>query len=66
MTWGGAFENMERARRAAGNRGAYYVGSCFFCSSGRFRSLRYATLIMINLPFALIGGVVSLWLADNI
>jgi cobalt-zinc-cadmium resistance protein CzcA len=27
-----------------------------------FNSLRQATLIILNLPFALIGGIVALWL----
>ena len=33
----------------------------FFLLYWAFHSVRYASLIMVNLPFALIGGVVSLW-----
>ena len=29
-----------------------------------FNSLKYATLIIVNLPFALVGGVAALWLRD--
>ena len=32
----------------------------------RLSLLRYATLIIMNLPFAFIGGIVSLWITGNI
>jgi cobalt-zinc-cadmium resistance protein CzcA len=38
------------------------IGLIYFLLFLAFNSWRYATLIIINLPFALIGGVVSLWL----
>jgi HME family heavy-metal exporter len=31
---------------------------------GRYRSATLATMIMINIPFALIGSVVAMWIAD--
>ena len=37
----------------------------FFLLFWAFHSLRYATLIIVNLPFALIGGMVSLWLTGQ-
>ncbi len=37
----------------------------FFLLFWAFHSVRYASLIIINLPFALIGGVVSLWLSGQ-
>jgi len=41
------------------------LGLVFFLLFWAFHSLRYATMIIINLPFALIGGVVSLWLSGQ-
>ena len=39
------------------------IGLIFFLLFSAFNSLRYASLIIMNLPFALIGGIFSLWLA---
>jgi heavy metal efflux system protein len=41
------------------------LGLVFFLLFWAFHSLRYATLIILNLPFALVGGVVSLWLSGQ-
>ena len=41
------------------------LGLVFFLLFWAFHSFRYATLIILNLPFALIGGVVSLWLSGQ-
>ena len=65
VTWGGAFENMERANARLLIVVPITLGLVFFLLFWAFHSLRYATLIMINLPFALIGGVVSLWLSGQ-
>ena len=37
------------------------IGIMFLLLYVSFNSFRYATLIMLNLPFALIGGIVGLW-----
>ncbi|TKB75384.1 MAG: efflux RND transporter permease subunit [Nitrospira sp.] len=65
ITWGGAFENMERANARLLIVVPITLGLVFFLLFWAFHSLRYATLIMINLPFALIGGLVSLWLSGQ-
>ena len=41
------------------------LGLVFFLLVWTFHSLRYAALIMVNLPFAAIGGVVALWLSGE-
>jgi cobalt-zinc-cadmium resistance protein CzcA len=41
------------------------LGLVFFLLFWAFHSFRYATLIILNLPFALIGGLVSLWLSGQ-
>ncbi|MDE3042825.1 MAG: efflux RND transporter permease subunit [Nitrospirota bacterium] len=65
VTWGGAFENMERANARLLLVVPITLGLVFFLLFWAFHSLRYATLIIMNLPFALIGGVVSLWLSGQ-
>ena len=65
VTWGGAFENMERANARLLIIVPVTLGLVFFLLFWAFHSLRYATLIVLNLPFALIGGVVSLWLSGQ-
>ncbi|TKB87489.1 MAG: efflux RND transporter permease subunit [Nitrospira sp.] len=65
VTWGGAFENMERANARLLIVVPVTLGLVFFLLFWAFHSLRYATLIIMNLPFALIGGVVSLWLSGQ-
>ncbi|MBM4125860.1 MAG: efflux RND transporter permease subunit [Nitrospira sp.] len=65
VVWGGAFENMERANQRLMIVVPVTLGLVFFLLFWAFHSLRYATLIILNLPFALIGGVVSLWLSGQ-
>ncbi|HSA61517.1 MAG TPA: CusA/CzcA family heavy metal efflux RND transporter [Nitrospiraceae bacterium] len=65
VTWGGAFENMERANARLLIVVPITLGLVFFLLFWAFHSLRYATLIILNLPFALIGGVVALWLSGQ-
>jgi cobalt-zinc-cadmium resistance protein CzcA len=65
ISWGGAFENMERANARLLVVVPITLGLVFFLLFWAFHSLRYATLIILNLPFALVGGVVSLWLSGQ-
>jgi len=65
VVWGGAFENMERANARLLIVVPITLGLVYFLLFWAFHSLRYATLIILNLPFALIGGVVSLWLSGQ-
>ncbi|MDH4097539.1 MAG: efflux RND transporter permease subunit, partial [Nitrospira sp.] len=65
VVWGGAFENMERANARLLIVVPITLGLVFFLLFWAFHSVRYAMLIMLNLPFALIGGVVSLWLSGQ-
>jgi cobalt-zinc-cadmium resistance protein CzcA len=65
MTWGGAFENMERANARLMIVVPITIGLIFFLLFWTFHSYRYATLIILNLPLALVGGIVSLWLSGQ-
>jgi cobalt-zinc-cadmium resistance protein CzcA len=65
ITWGGSFENMERAMARLRVIVPITIGLIFLLLYSSFDSLRQATLIILNLPFALIGGVVALWLTGE-
>jgi cobalt-zinc-cadmium resistance protein CzcA len=63
LTWGGQFENQQRAMKRLMLIIPLTVGLIFFLLFLTFNSLRLAALVVLNLPFALIGGVLSLFLA---
>jgi len=65
MEWGGQFENMERARRHLMIIVPITIGAIFFLLFLLFRSLRFAALIILVLPFASIGGVASLYFSGE-
>lgn len=63
ITWGGAFENQQRAMRRLMIIVPLTIGLIFFLLFSTFNSFRYAGLIIMNLPFALIGGILALFFA---
>lgn len=63
ITWGGQFENQQRAMAKLMIIGPVAVGFIFLLLFATFRSIRLAILVILNLPFALIGGVFSLWIS---
>ena len=64
MTWGGQFENQRRATRRLLVIVPASIILIFILLFSAFGSVRYAALVLVNLPFALIGGVAALWLRD--
>jgi heavy metal efflux system protein len=60
-TWGGQFENQQRAMARLMIVGPIAVGLILLLLFITFRSLRLAMLVIFNLPFALIGGVFALY-----
>jgi cobalt-zinc-cadmium resistance protein CzcA len=65
ISWGGAFENMDRANTRLLLVVPVTIGLILFLLFWTFHSFRYAALIMLNLPLAMVGGVVSLWLSGQ-
>ncbi len=63
ITWGGAFENQQRAMKRLYIIVPLTIALVFFLLFTTFNSLRYAALIILNLPFALIGGILGLWIS---
>ncbi|MCC6395509.1 MAG: efflux RND transporter permease subunit [Bacteroidetes bacterium] len=62
-TWGGQFENQQRAMNTLLIIGPVAIGLILLLLFVTFRSIRLALLVLTNLPFALIGGVFALWLS---
>jgi cobalt-zinc-cadmium resistance protein CzcA len=62
-TWGGQFENQQRAMSKLMIIGPIAVGLILLLLFVTFRSMRLAMLVIFNLPFALIGGVFALYFA---
>jgi len=63
MTWGGEFENQERAMARLSLVIPLALLITFFLLFSAFGSLFDATIILLNAPFALIGGVLGLAVA---
>jgi cobalt-zinc-cadmium resistance protein CzcA len=63
--WGGQFDNMERARGHLMIIVPITVAAIFFLLFLLFRSLRFASLIILVLPFASIGGIAGLFLTGE-
>lgn len=62
VEYGGQFENQQRASRRLAllvPGVMLLVGALLFASFG---TVRHALLVMLNVPFALIGGIAALWL----
>jgi cobalt-zinc-cadmium resistance protein CzcA len=63
--WGGQFENMERARKHLMVIVPITIAAIFLLLFILFRSLRFAALIILVLPFASIGGVAALFFSGE-
>jgi cobalt-zinc-cadmium resistance protein CzcA len=62
ITWGGQFENQQRAMRRLRVVVPLVIFVIFLLLMSTFDDLPRALLIMVNLPFALVGGVAALWI----
>ena len=65
ITWGGQFENQQRAMNKLLIIGPVAIGLILLLLFVTFRSLRLALLVISNLPFALIGGVFALYISGQ-
>jgi len=65
LEWGGQFENQQRAATRLAVVVPVALGLIFLILFTTFRSLRQAVLVLSNIPFAMIGGVVALWLTGE-
>ena len=65
ITLGGQFQAQEDASRLIGLLSLVSVGLIFLILYSRYRSAVLATIIMANIPLALVGAVVGLWLSGQ-
>jgi len=65
LEWGGQFQNMERAMGHLSIIVPVTIAAIFFLLFLLFGSLRFATLIILVLPFASIGGVIALFVTGE-
>ncbi len=63
VDFGGQFENQQRAMQRLYLVVPITLGLIFLMLFSAFNSLRYATLIFLNVPFAIIGGILALFLS---
>jgi len=62
IEWGGQFENQARANRRLTFVLPVSIAIIFALLFATFHSLKQASLILLNVPFALVGGIGALWL----
>ena len=60
ITWGGQFENQQRAMKRFAIVVPITIAAIFLLLFSSFNSVKQAVLIILNIPFALIGGIVAL------
>ncbi|MFZ9641823.1 MAG: efflux RND transporter permease subunit [Candidatus Methylopumilus sp.] len=65
LEYGGQFENMERAMNHLKLIIPITIGAIFFLLFLLFNSVRYATMIIMVLPFASIGGIFALFITGE-
>jgi len=64
MDWAGEFESKERAMRRLGLVVPVALVITLVLLFNAFRSLKLALLVLLNVPFALVGGAIGLYAFD--
>lgn len=65
ISWGGQFENQQRAAERLTLVIPLALGVIFLVLFSTFGSLRQALLVLSNIPFALVGGILALWVTGE-
>lgn len=65
IEWGGAFENQQRALNRLAVIVPLTIFFIFVLLYTAFNSVKFATLIIANVPFATIGGLVALFISGQ-
>jgi len=65
IAWGGQFENQKRAAARLGVVVPMALGLIFLVLFISLKSTRQSLLILANIPFAMIGGLVALWISGE-
>jgi cobalt-zinc-cadmium resistance protein CzcA len=62
MTWGGQFENQQRAEKRLAVVLPVSLAIIFLLLYSTFHSVKESFLILLAVPFALVGGIGALWI----
>jgi len=62
IEWGGQFENLTRAKKRLSFILPITIAIIFALLFFMFRSPLYAAIVLMNVPFSLVGGILALWL----
>ncbi len=65
VTWGGQFELQQQANKRLALVVPVTLLLIFLLLYSSFNSLRSTTLILLNIPLALVGGVAALWISGQ-
>jgi len=65
IEWGGSFENQQRALTRLSLIVPLTIGLIFILLYTAFNSAAHATMIIANVPFALVGGIIGLFATDQ-
>jgi len=65
VTWGGQFRLQQGANKRLAVVIPITLSALFLLLFASFNSLKNAALILLNIPLALVGGVVALWLSGQ-
>ncbi len=65
IEFGGQFENQQRAAATLSLVVPISLGLIFLILFSTFGSVRQATLVLSNIPLAMVGGVFALWLSGE-
>lgn len=65
LVWGGQFENQRRAATRLSIVVPIALGLIFCVLFATLRSMRQSLLILANVPFALVGGILALWFSGE-
>jgi heavy metal efflux system protein len=65
LIWGGEFENQQRANARLGLMIPVAIALVLLVLFTTFGNMSESILILCNIPFALIGGIVALWISGE-
>ena len=66
IVYGGQFESAQEASRTIGVLSFFVLGGIILLLTTALRSVRDALIILVNLPLALIGGVIGVFVSGGI
>jgi CzcA family heavy metal efflux pump len=66
IEYGGQFESASEATRTIGLMSLLSLAAIFLLLFVEFGSVRQVLLVMVNLPLALVGGILAVWLTSGV